>query len=64
VRAAGALGRRQLSVHSQHPAGRSRQWQFRPRRRQSGGNPAAFGAIGHGGAERMIVYPTWWQVQV
>lgn len=22
-----------------------------------GGNPAAFGAIGHGGAERMIVYP-------
>ena len=21
------------------------------------GNPAAFGAIGHGGAERMIVYP-------
>ena len=22
-----------------------------------GGNPAAFGAIGHGGTERMIVYP-------
>jgi len=22
-----------------------------------GGNPAVFGAIGHGGAERMIVYP-------
>jgi hypothetical membrane protein len=22
-----------------------------------GGNPAAFGPIGHGGAERMIVYP-------
>ncbi|HET6820149.1 MAG TPA: DUF998 domain-containing protein, partial [Candidatus Limnocylindria bacterium] len=21
------------------------------------GNPAVFGAIGHGGAERMIVYP-------
>ena len=30
-----------------------------------GGNPAAFGAIGHGGAERLIVYPAMlWLVAV